>query len=83
LASKQELADAAYHYAMRFSVQASAHKTDRLGTFGPASSVRRIDPVTGEVMVGEVVAAPAPRARNYQQRRRRRDDYSGVDFNRQ
>jgi hypothetical protein len=24
----------------------------RLGTFGPASKVRRIDPVTGEVMEG-------------------------------
>jgi hypothetical protein len=67
MASKQELADAAYHYAMRFSVQASAHRNDRLGTFGPASPVRRIDPQTGEVMAGEVVA-PAPRARSYQQR---------------
>jgi hypothetical protein len=65
---KRDLKSAAYNYALRFSVQAGAHKTDRLGTFGPASPVRRIDPKTGEVIEGEVVAAPAPRARKFQRR---------------
>lgn len=67
---KRDLKSAAYNYALRFSVQAGAHKTDRLGTFGPASPVRRIDPKTGEVMACDDVPAPAPapRARKFQRR---------------
>lgn len=48
--NKRDLNSAFYRYAVRFNAQNSEHKLNRLGTFGPASSVRRIDPKTGKVI---------------------------------
>ncbi len=78
MGNEKEIADAAYNYALRFNVQSHNHRSHRLGTFGPASPVRRIDPMTGEVMADQDVnlrldPTPVPRARSYQHRRRWRD----------
>jgi hypothetical protein len=48
--SKKDQIAEAHKYALRFSIQNRAHRIDRMGTFGPASPVRRIDPKTGEVL---------------------------------
>jgi hypothetical protein len=56
--SKKDQNAATSEYLLRFGAQYSAHKTDRLGKFGPASPVRWINPKTGEVI--EVVEARTP-----------------------
>lgn len=48
--NKRDISSAFYRYAVRFNAQNSDHKLNRLGAFGPASSVRRIDPTTGKVI---------------------------------
>lgn len=57
---------------MRIAVSMAAnlsYRDSRLGKMGAASPVRRIDPVTGEVLPDTAMAAPKPKPARYLRRR--------------
>jgi hypothetical protein len=60
--NKRERAIATHRYLTRFAAENFAYRDAKMGTLGPASPVRRINPVTGEVMANPEppVSTPAP-----------------------
>lgn len=62
--NKRERAIATHRYLTRFAAENFAYRDAKMGTLGPASPVRRIDPKTGEVMANPEppVSSPTPSA---------------------
>ena len=57
--NKKDLAAATYRHAMRFTAQSADYRKERMGKMGAASPVRRLDPVTMEVISVDLAATPS------------------------
>ena len=67
---KNDLVAATYRHAMRFTAQTADYRKERMGKMGAASPVRRLDPVTMEVIAVDVPAStPARRFSKFRRNR--------------